>query len=165
MIPLRDEDKRIINLLSQDLPLDSLPFSKIARRAGISTQNLIEKLKEYKRLGLIRRFGAVLNHTRFSSSSTNAMVVWRVPEQEIEKMGKIASQFPQVSHCYQRKTCSGWPYNFYTMIHGHSLAKCKHAAKEISRQSGIINYKILTTLKEYKKSVPRYFSHYKLEEE
>lgn len=157
MIQLSNKDKMIINLLSEDLPLHPAPFSKIARRAGVSTGALFAKIREYKKKGLIRRFGAVLNHTRLKSASMNAMAVWVVPEKTIEKMGRIASSFAQVSHCYQRKVHPEWKYNFYTMIHGNSLQECKKVAGEIAKKIGINNYKLLVTLRQYKKSIPRYF--------
>lgn len=118
---------------------------------------LLAKIREYMEKGLIRRSGAVLNHTRFKVASTNVMGVWKVPESKIEKMGEIASKYRQVSHCYQRKTHPEWKYNFYTMIHARSLEECKNVIQEIARQSGINNYRLLATLKEYKKSIPQYF--------
>lgn len=133
------------------------PFTKIAEKVGIDTETLLTKIREYQEKGLIRRSGAVLNHTRFKVTSTNAMGVWEVPETEIEKMRKIASKYKQISHCYQRKTHSEWRYNFYTMIHARSLKECKRVIQEIVKQSGVRSCKLLITLKEYKKSIPRYF--------
>ena len=32
----------------------------------------------------------------------NAMIVWQVPEDRIESVGRIMAGFPEVTHCYQR---------------------------------------------------------------
>lgn len=161
MICLSEEDRRIINLLCKDLPLQPDPFSNIAERAGVGVGDLLQKIGEYRKRGLIRRFGAVLNHNRFKSASTNAMVVWEVGEGNMGKMAKIASQFPQVSHCYQRKRHPKWKYNFYTMIHGNSTGECRRVAGQIATQGGTDNYRILVTTGEYKKSLSLYFSDVK----
>lgn len=158
MSELSNGDRRIINLLSQDFPVKPHPFFEIAKETGISVEVLFKKINEYKKKGLIRRFGAVLNHTRFKSAFTNTMVVWKVSKEKIENMGKIASKFSQVSHCYQRKMHPKWKYNFYTMIHANSAKECQRLVEQIAKEGGINNYKILVTTCEYKKSIPSYFS-------
>ena len=68
---------------------------------------------------------------------------------------------PAVSHCYDRNTVVGWPYNIYTMIHGHSREECVAIADRLAKVSGIENRAMLFSVKEWKKTSMRYFSETK----
>jgi len=151
-----DVDKRVIQLIQGDLPLDLRPFSVLAVKAGISEDEFVERIVSLKKRGIIRRFGATLRHQEAGFSS-NAMVAWIVPEERIEEVGKTMARFRAVTHCYQRKTSKGWPYNLYTMIHGDNREECYELAKKISRKAGIQDYILLFSEKEFKKTSMKYF--------
>ena len=149
-------DKRVIQLIQGDLPLDLRPFAVLAVKAGISEEEFVERVVSLKQRGIIRRFGATLRHQEAGFSS-NAMVAWIVPEERIESVGKTMARFRAVTHCYQRKTSKGWPYNLYTMIHGDNREECHEIAKKISRKAGIQDYILLFSEKEFKKTSMKYF--------
>jgi glutamate-1-semialdehyde 2,1-aminomutase len=86
------------------------------------------------------------------------MVAWRVPEDSIEKVATVAASLPQVSHCYQRLTYPDWPYNLFTMVHAKSKENCRAIARKISQETGVSDYVILFSTKEYKKARPKYFA-------
>jgi DNA-binding Lrp family transcriptional regulator len=151
-----DVDKKVIQLIQGDLPLELRPFAVLAREAGISEKEFVERVASLKKRGIIRRFGATLRHQEAGFSS-NAMVAWIVPEERIEEVGKAMAKGRAVTHCYQRKTTKGWPYNLYTMIHGDGREKCREIAKEMSRKAGIQDYVLLFSEKEFKKTSMRYF--------
>ncbi|HEX9910106.1 MAG TPA: hypothetical protein VGA86_04415 [Desulfatiglandales bacterium] len=151
-----DVDKRVIQLIQGDLPLDLRPFAVLAVKAGISEDEFVERIVSLKKRGIIRRFGATLRHQEAGFSS-NAMVAWIVPEERIEEVGKTMARFRAVTHCYQRKTSKGWPYNLYTMIHGDNREECYELAKKISRKAGIQDYILLFSEKEFKKTSMKYF--------
>jgi DNA-binding Lrp family transcriptional regulator len=149
-------DKRVIQLIQGDLPLDLRPFGVLAEQAGISEKEFVERVASLKKKGIIRRFGATLRHQEAGFSS-NAMVAWIVPEEQIEEVGKTMARFRAVTHCYQRKTHKVWPYNLYTMIHGDGREKCRGIAKQMSRKAGIRDYILLFSEKEFKKTSMQYF--------
>ena len=151
-----DVDKKVIRLIQGDLPLDLRPFAVLAVKAGISEEEFVERVVSLKKRGIIRRFGATLRHQEAGFSS-NAMVAWIVPEERIEEVGKTMARFRAVTHCYQRKTSKGWPYNLYTMIHGDDREECYEIAKKISRKAGIQDYILLFSEKEFKKTSMKYF--------
>ena len=106
--------------------------------------------------GNLRRFGAVLRHTK-SGLVVNAMVAWSVPSSTEDKTGKIMATFSEVSHCYLREADKSWPYNIYTMIHASSKEGLKKTIGEISEKTGIFDFKVLETVRELKKTSPNYF--------
>ena len=151
-----DVDKKVIRLIQGDLPLDLRPFAVLAEKAGISEEDYVQRVASLKKRGIIRRFGATLRHQEAGFSS-NAMVAWIVPEERVEEVGKAMARFRAVTHCYQRKTTKGWPYNLYTMIHGDDREECYEIAKKISRKAGIQDYILLFSEKEFKKTSMQYF--------
>ena len=48
-----------------------------------------------------------------------------------------------------------WPYNLYTMVHSKSRDDCLKIADQLSKRSGISEYKVLFSDFEYKKTSAR----------
>jgi DNA-binding Lrp family transcriptional regulator len=85
------------------------------------------------------------------------MAAWRVEEAQIETVGKIMAGFRQVSHCYRRDPAADWPYNLYTMIHARDEAACRETARRMAQKSGVIDYTLLFSRRELKKTSMQYF--------
>lgn len=149
-------DISIIRKMQEDLPLVPQPYKLIADELGIKENKLLEKIKEFCDKGIIRRFGATLNHRNIGFKA-NAMVVWIVPEERIKEVSKSMILFEQVSHCYQRPTFLNWPYNIFTMVHGETKEECEKVVKDIINLVNINDYNILYSTKELKKSSMKYF--------
>jgi glutamate-1-semialdehyde 2,1-aminomutase len=150
-------DRAYIRELQEHIDLVPEPFADVAERLGVSQEEVLAWLQEAKAAGWLRRFAAIL-HQRQAGYVANGMVAWRVPEDGIEKAAAVASSLPQVSHCYQRLTYPDWPYNLFTMIHAKSKENCQAIAREISEKTGISDYVILFSTKEYKKAPLKYFA-------
>jgi DNA-binding Lrp family transcriptional regulator len=60
--------------------------------------------------------------------------------------------FGEVSHCYERVRYPEWDYNLYAMIHARTREECERTAHDISRATGISDYMILFSEKEFKKT-------------
>jgi DNA-binding Lrp family transcriptional regulator len=153
---LDDLERKIVHYLQGNLPLTDRPFAVLAEKIGIHEEELIEKIKLLKEQGILRRFGANLNH-RLAGFKANAMVAWYIPEDKMDIIGPLMATFKEVSHCYQRKIHEKWKYNLFTMVHGKSKKDCQDIARRIAENTGINEYIVLLTLKEYKKTSPRYF--------
>jgi DNA-binding Lrp family transcriptional regulator len=154
--PLVLADKRIIRVLQKDLPIIPEPFDAWAAAAGVPVDTLLSLANEYQQRKWMRRFSAVLHH-REAGFTANAMGVWAVPADHQEAFGKVAAGFPQVSHCYLRPSYEDWPYNLFTMVHGTSREGCEKVLADISRVSGITNYRALYSTREFKKIRVQYF--------
>ncbi|MCP4682897.1 MAG: Lrp/AsnC family transcriptional regulator [Desulfobacterales bacterium] len=149
-------DKKVINLIQGDLPLDLRPFTGMAKKIGLNEKEFINRVGDLKKRGTIRRFGATLRHEKAGFRS-NAMTAWLVPDERVEEVGRIMAEFREVTHCYQRKARKDWKYNLYTMIHGNNREQCLQIARRISESTGINEYKLLFSEKEFKKTSMEYF--------
>src|SRR5918999_1044638 len=147
---LTDQDKEFIRELQKDIEIISEPFKKSAEKLGITLNELFEKAKEFEENGIMRRFAAILRH-RDAGFTANGMIVWRVPEEIVDKVGYKLAAFPQVSHCYRRPTYPDWKFNIFSMIHARSINSAEKIAEEISNTIKISDYKILFSSREFKK--------------
>ncbi|MBU4304133.1 MAG: Lrp/AsnC family transcriptional regulator [Candidatus Omnitrophica bacterium] len=153
---LTKTDKEILRFLQADLPLESRPYADLAHRLNCTEKEIAGCIMRLKENGYIRRMGAILDHYKIGLTA-NCMCVWNVPPAGVALISRLTVKQPGISHCYVRRRVSGkWPYNFYTMIHGRSRKECMKVIKQIARQSGIADYKILFTLKQLKKISPSY---------
>ena len=154
---LTNEDIFVIRELQKDLPIVPAPFDEVASHVGTTTEQLLTRAKTFQVQGKMRRFAAVLNH-RNAGFTANAMGVWDVPAERIDKVGPVMAAFPEVSHCYQRPVYADWPFSIFTMVHAKSDEECKSILSRISEKSGIANYDALFSTHEYKKVRVQYFT-------
>ena len=150
-----DADKLIINILQQDIPMVQSPFSAMAEKAGMDEELFLAGCQSLRQRGIIRRYGASINH-RNAGFTANAMSCWIAPQDKIDTAGRKLASLKEVSHCYERQTNRLWQYNLFAMIHGHSIETCREIADKISRETGIANYILLFSTKEFKKMRVKY---------
>ena len=148
-------ERKILAVLQGGFPGSRRPYKEMAEQAGIETEELLAVLEDWKRRGVIRRIGAIVDPTKVGLSA-GAMVVWQVGAESVERVGRALAAFDEVSHIYERAVCADWPYNVYTMVHGASAEDVRRTVERMSRACGICNYRVLVTEKELKKTPPRY---------
>ena len=146
-----------VRVLQGDLALVLHPFAEAAERLGMGEEDLLDKARELEQVGIMRRFGAVLRHRRVGYKA-NGMACWVVSEARIEAVGMCAARYFQVSHCYQRPAYPPrWPYTLFTMIHGQTRDEVEAVVADIAQETGIEDYEVLFSTREFKKERVRYF--------
>ncbi len=144
-------DRLLLKSTQDGIPIVPEPFLEISKEIGIPEEEVITRLESLIKNGVIRRFGASIGH-RSIGITANAMCTWNVPDERVEEVGAIMAGFPEVTHCYERPRFPGWKYNLFTMVHAYSREECEKIAKEISIATGIKDYGILFSEKEFKKT-------------
>ena len=155
--PLSEQDIRFIRILQEDLPLLEMPFVVWAEQAETAEEELFAWARKMEHLGYMRRFAAILHH-RNAGFKANAMVVWQVPEDQVDTVGEQMALFREVSHCYRRPVYPSWPYPLFTMIHAETYSACMDVVKRIEDRVGQFPHKSLFSTKEYKKTRVKYFT-------
>ncbi len=153
---LDSTDRKIIARLQGDLPLVSRPFADLARELGLSEDEVVRRVRALAEGRVMRRFGATLRHQR-SGFASNVMVAWRVPAARAREVGARLAAFRNVSHCYWREPCEGFPYNLFSMVHGRDEAECRSLVEEMAGQAQAEEFELLFSLQELKKTSMRYF--------
>ncbi len=147
----------VLEQLQRGISVGSRPFLELAGKTGCTEQEALDIVQSFIRDGTIRKFGGFINHYA-AGFQANGMVVWDVNEDRLEEAGRRLSQHKNVSHCYARPASDQWPYRLYTMVHGHTRQEVDAMVKDMSKKEGIANYKILFSVREYKK-VNRWLAH------
>jgi DNA-binding Lrp family transcriptional regulator len=171
---LTDADKSRIRVACGDLPHTLTPF----KDWGVSCDELREDLASKR----MRRFGAIIRHQN-AGFAFNAMVCFRLDENGLmnsstlrhsdlevrctkgEKSSKalVLAKKHYISHCYERPTFEGFPYNLYAMMHANSadqldqyIADCVESLNAL--QSTPIDYVVLSSVRELKKTSFEFFA-------
>jgi len=147
-LTLDETDRRIMQALSEGLPLIPRPFSWLANDVKQPENAVISRIKALSEAGYLTRIGVIVRH-RALGWSANAMVVWRVPVERIITAGTRLAALPGITLCYQRKTVPDtWPYSLYCMIHARSRAEALEVlerAKTLPELSGIAHEVLFST--------------------
>jgi len=154
-VELSQIDRLVINKLQQDTPLIPKPFTAMSAQLGMDVDDLLVQCQLLKQRGIIRRFGAAINH-RQAGFQANAMTCWMAPPSMVDIAGQKLASLREVSHCYERKTNPLWQYNIFAMIHGHSREACREIADKMTCETGLIDYVQLFSTKEFKKTRVKY---------
>ena len=150
-------DRRAICALTRPLPVVDWPFALLAEGAGMTPEDLLDRARAYLDQGVMRRYGAVVNHRQIGFRA-NGMTCWVVPLQRVEKVGHLFAGFPAVSHCYERPTYPGWPYNLFTMVHGATEDEVEDLVRQMAQAGQIEDYVILYSIREFKKEPVSFFA-------
>ena len=153
---INELDKKIICALQGDFPLVAEPYKVLAEKAGVSEERFLERVKAMEEEKKIRKMGAVLRHREVGFSS-NVLVAWKVTPERLDAVAKQMAASPSVSHCYDRTTAPDWPYNLYTMVHGHSREECERIVAGLAAKTGVEERAMLYTKREWKKVSMKYF--------
>ncbi|MEN8127657.1 MAG: Lrp/AsnC family transcriptional regulator [Planctomycetota bacterium] len=152
---MSDLEKKVLRVIQHGMPMSLSPYRDVADKIGISVEQLLDILCQWKAQGKIRRLGAIVNHFQMGHG-TGAMVVWNVPKDRIDQIGRQFASFGKVSHAYRRPSKKQWPYNLYTMVHASGADELETTIRTMSQQSGITEFRALKTIRELKKVPPTY---------
>jgi siroheme decarboxylase len=157
--PYDEDDVALIKALQGPMDAVARPYDAAAQELGISTEELLDRLRAMVDRKILRRVAAILFHRR-AGFSANGMGVWKVPEDQIMEVGGRMASFRGISHCYQRPTYADWPYSVFTMAHGRSKQECDAVLDAIAAECGMgpDDRATLYSSTEYKKIRLHYFT-------
>jgi len=111
-------DCRLIDTLSDGLPLCPRPYLEIGRALDLSEADTIQRIDSLRRSGVIKRFGIIVRHRELGYRA-NAMVVWDIPDDQVEAIGARMGACDGISLCYLRpRRPPAWNFNLFCMLHG-----------------------------------------------
>jgi siroheme decarboxylase len=150
-------ERVVLGQVQGDLPDSAAPFAQLAAEAGISEAEVLALLTRLAEQGIIRRFGATLRHQK-AGYGANTMVAWLVEQdKDIDEVGRILADRPEITHCYRRSVRPEWPFNLYTMVHGKTRDDCLRVVLEMAEATGVERFELLFSHRELKKTSMRYF--------
>lgn len=140
----------VLKILQEPIPLIPNPFSYYAQKIDISEAEVIRLIKEYIDKDIIRRFSAILKHNK-AGFIANTMVVIKVEEEEVDRIGSELAKFKFITHCYKRTIYPDWQYSLYAMVHAKTEGELEKYLEQIKIVIDNREMVTLRSLKEYKK--------------
>jgi len=156
-LPLTDEQKEFVRLIQDGLRPQRDPFAAIAERLGWPEARVVEQIREWVDAGVIRRFGAVVQHQKLGYRA-GGLAVFCVPPEKVDAAGETLAKHPEVSHCYRRPPLPDFPYNLFAMTHGRSEEAVRRTVERLAEEAGLTDYAVLFSVRELKKTSMRYFT-------
>lgn len=151
---LRDGDAELVQRLMVGLPLVSRPFADIGFELERDEADVIQRIRELEGAGILPRLGLIVRHRALGWRS-NAMVVWDVPEEDVDKAGAELAKAAGVNLCYRRRRyAEDWPFNLYCMIHAKSREEALEVLERACISSGLdgVPKQILFSLRCFKQT-------------
>jgi DNA-binding Lrp family transcriptional regulator len=153
-VRLTGNQKLILQKLQQGLDAVTQPFN-IFQGGDIDGKTVFRTIETLLNKNVIRRIAAIVDHRKLGFTA-NLMLCCRIAPEQITTAGERLAKLPIVSHCYQRKTFEGWPYNLYAMMHAGSMGQIQHTIEKFVTNSQINDYELLPTQTEFKKEPVKY---------
>ena len=151
------DEKRLIGALQDGLELVARPFARLGERVGMGEDEVLRRVAGWIDEGMIKRFGVVVRHHELGYRA-NAMVVFDVPDADVDRIGRQLAARPGVTLCYRRSRClPHWPYNLYCMVHGRSRDEALPVIEGLGELVGRTGMALFST-RRFKQCGARYFS-------
>lgn len=137
-------DKKILNILQKEFPLEEEPFLTVARRCRISEAEAISRIQKMKDAGIIRRIGAVFDGAKLGRVS--ALCAARVPQKKIDRFVKVVNANKNVTHNYLREN----DYNIWFTVSAATAKELKDFLKEVKEKTGVADILDMRAVRTFK---------------
>ena len=94
-------DKSLLNLLQGNIPVCSRPFAAMAATLGVEENFVLERVRELKAAGYLRRIGTFFNSANLGYRGT--LVALEVAPSEICAVAETINRYDEVTHNYERE--------------------------------------------------------------
>ena len=127
---LDEVDKRILNAIQLDFPLERKPFEALGKSLGIKEEDVIRRIKRLQSEGAIRRIGPIISTKKTGGVST--LVAMKVPDYKVDVVAGIINQYEEVSHNYLRPA----NYNIWFTLSAESEERMQEILTDITEKTG-----------------------------
>jgi DNA-binding Lrp family transcriptional regulator len=124
-------DRELLNEVQADFPVEPHPYRVVGERLGMSEGEVLERISNLKKEGIIRRFGASINSRRVGFFST--LLAARVPPESFDSFVRTVNACPGVTHNYERKHA----YNVWFTLISPSRDEKDRTIAELVEKTGV----------------------------
>lgn len=144
---LDDLDRKLLTLAQKEFPLEARPYHKLGEELDLSAQQVINRIKNLKESGYIRRMGGIFSSKKLGYVSTLAAT--KVVEDRFYQVAEKISQYQGVTHNYRRNH----DFNLWFTLIAPSQDQLKKQLNEIRELEGIKVLRNLPAKRFYKLGV------------
>lgn len=100
MTTLDEIDRALVNALQDDLPLDHHPFAPLAKKLGLSEDDLLARVTNLRASGVLTRFGPFFDAAAMGGAF--CLCAMQVPSDRFDEVCEQVNAHPEVAHNYER---------------------------------------------------------------
>ena len=139
-----DIDKKILNILQKEFPLEERPFLILAKRCCINEGEALARIQKMKDEGIIRRIGAVFDGIKLGRVST--LCAARVPEDKIDIFVQTVNANKGVTHNYRRNH----EYNIWFTASAGTAEELAAFLKDVKEKTGVTDILDMRAVRTFK---------------
>jgi len=139
-----DIDKKLLNILQKEFPLEECPFQIVAEKCGITEEEALDRIQKMKDEGIIRRIGAVFDGTKLGRVST--LCAARVPEDKIYIFVQTVNTNKGVTHNYRRNH----EYNIWFTLSAATAKELEEFLAQIKEKTGVTDILDMRAVRTFK---------------
>lgn len=94
-------DRALLDELQNDFPFSDRPYAVIAERLDTDEQIVLDRLKELKATGYVRKMGAFFDSEALGYTGT--LIALKADPENIDEIADTVNSEPGVTHNYQRE--------------------------------------------------------------
>ena len=143
--------------IQDGFPLTATPYADVASEIDAPLDDVLAAVERLLADGCIKRIGCVVNHV-VTGFTNNCMVVWDVPDDELDERGEAVGSLPYVTLCYHRprRPEQEWEYDLFTMIHGREAEAVDAKIDELAADHLPFDHERLYSTETLKQTGARY---------
>jgi DNA-binding Lrp family transcriptional regulator len=126
-----DIDRLLVNALQDGIAICARPFADLARRAGLSEEQVVARVERLQQQGDLSRFGPMFNAEAIGGEYVLAAMA--VPALELGPVIEVLNTYPQVAHNYQRDH----RFNIWFVVAASRRGECEQVLADIEGRTGI----------------------------
>ncbi len=126
-----EKDRALLNEIQSNFPVDPRPYQALGARLGIGEDEVLKRISNLRKAGIIRRIGASINSRKIGFVST--LLAARAPEDKFQRFVEMVNQVDGVTHNYLRKH----EYNVWFTLISPSEAEKRRVLDELMERTGI----------------------------
>ena len=150
-------DRDLLLEIQDGFPLVETPYRAVADAVDAPVADVLAAVESLRDDGCIKRIGCIVNHL-VTGFDANCMVVWDLPDEQLDERGEAVGRLPYVTLCYHRprRPEQGWEYNLFTMIHGRDPAAVDEKIDELADEHLPFEHERLYSTETLKQTGARY---------
>ena len=141
---LDELDREILNEIQWTFPLTERPYHDIAKKFGVSPQDIMTRLRKMKESGVLRQLSAIFDTRRLGYKSS--LVAMEVEPDRLEYVAGQINRHPGVSHNYERDH----RFNLWFTLAIPPSSDLRTELDRFSELPGIRNVRMLPTIRLFK---------------
>ncbi len=146
-VELDDLDRRILNRVQVEVPLDARPFRVLAEELGSTEDEVIARVQRLWDAGVVRRLGPIIDYNSWGMSGV--LVGAKVDEARLDEVAAVMAGFPEITHAYLR----AYEWNLWFTVIAEDEQKRDAIIELVTRRAGLSDVTKLPKLKTFKLGV------------